>query len=241
MKHHPHHQSPRFTLIELLVVVAIIAILASLLLPALTQARDKARQGSCMANQKQLMLAMQLYADENNGITPLNFGAPGIRDRWFIVLRGYLGDIHDPVAGGVLTCPSIPGGWGRVSYSQPYGWGRNRLFEENGFGSPELGGGVSLERIERSSEVAAFTEARSYYDNPRYEDWGHEGDFYYFYQSRGFWIQDIPDGGRDGYVFQMHNNGSNVAYVDGHVSGENYSFLINERMNMPNSVIFGYD
>jgi prepilin-type N-terminal cleavage/methylation domain-containing protein len=61
-----------FTLVELLVVIAIIAILAALLLPALTVARQRSQSIACLANTKQLMLGWRLYADDNNDLLAPN-------------------------------------------------------------------------------------------------------------------------------------------------------------------------
>jgi prepilin-type N-terminal cleavage/methylation domain-containing protein/prepilin-type processing-associated H-X9-DG protein len=70
-------RQPGFTLIELLVVIAIITILAALLLPALSKAREQAEGISCLNNTRQLTLAWLIYADDHEGLLPYNLGMNG--------------------------------------------------------------------------------------------------------------------------------------------------------------------
>jgi len=101
-----------FTLIELLVVIAIIAILAAMLLPALSAAKQRAWTSSCNSNLHQIGLAMRMFADENGELFPESGGDilwnatdPGTgKQSWMQQIASYVGNINTNGA-NVYNCP----------------------------------------------------------------------------------------------------------------------------------------
>ncbi len=201
----------KFTLIELLVVIAIIAILAAMLLPALNQARAKAKDIQCTSNLKQIGTYMQLYVEQNGGRTPAenrnissdwagkwqdmlySLYAPGASIYDYCFLRGLPDGTLIPR--GPFGCPSS------MAY-KPAESCRHYAINNKGFAS--VGGGgtaVMLSRIRRASMRLMATDV---------DVWGN-------YPDPGI-------GSRDGMVTVgkgewRHGNrqGANCVFADGHV------------------------
>jgi len=195
-----------FTLIELLVVIAIIAILAAILFPVFAQAREKARQTTCLSNQKQLGLGCYMYAQDYDEQLPVawsssrwnaaNAGA-GYGQDWVLTYRisPYLKNNK------IWMCPSATltvDGKDANGNMQPY----STSYFINGvvFGTIDAGGqAATLGQLQKPADTLLF-----------YERDVNDGTIFTRPYSNGGEVWEWTT------LLERHNGGQNLSFADGH-------------------------
>jgi len=198
-----------FTLIELLIVIAIIAILASMLLPTLSKAREKSRTISCTNNLKNIGLMFDYYTNDNQGFYPNYYaGAPGLGvfRTWYgkMMQAGYTADIK------VYFCPSDYMDTNhsldtilKTDYIISYGY--NLCFSLNyDNGSKTPNSLVKTNNIKVPSKTILVVDSQWPLPAATFSGAGR----YYVY----------PSASTDGVAWPYHQSAANVLWADAHVS-----------------------
>jgi len=196
-----------FTLIELLVVIAIIAILAAILFPVFAKAREKARQASCASNLKQLALGALMYAGDYDDTLPFFMTMIGTTVAWPVGNRSdiylhFTGQIYPYVKNGqIFVCPSARTAWCGYGYNMNLGyWGHypgrtGPIYDGRDLGSIAYPAETGMMVDRRNSGNGVCCDSCT--------GW--------YYVLGGINYSRSPE------AFHPHNEGSNVAFCDGHV------------------------
>lgn len=199
-----------FTLIELLVVIAIIAILAAMLLPALSQAREKAKSISCTGNMKQQSLALLMYIDDNDEFFPYCYNASNTSNPPRIAPPQHF--YHYTNTQDVFYCPSDADttnySWWGLTIHPDFTKGGSYMYSESAIGVGSLG-------PIKTGKVYQPTN--------------------YCFASEGSWVVNMNWSTLDGPNFsrlkQSHILHVNLMYGDGHVDSHSLLGMKSVRSN----------
>jgi len=195
----PHNARSGFTLIELLVVIAIIAILAALLLPALSRAKESARATQCRSNMGQLGLAVRLYADDHGDEFPRSqhsaFVYGGMAwERTLAPLLGSNTTAWTNLLAGVYHCPSD-------RRTAPWSYGLNVYYElgpdDDYAGKPQTWRRIT--QVPRPAATIVYAENTSSADHIMPHFWFAQTD-----------AEDLAS--------TRHKQKANYTFADGHAS-----------------------